>query len=306
MPDFTTIYLVGKGEVLSLDSGEATDKYRWMLQGYLAASEKAEIALAGITHHHADHSGNLKWLRQELKAEVIIPKHGRALLKGRLPRTGVRTLEGEDVIELGGSLRVRALAAPGHSSDSMCYYIEDEGVLFTGDTLLGSSTTVVQDLAAYRQTLKRLSELPNLKVICPGHGPLVWDPRERIRQYIEHRELRERQIVDALHRGGERTSWEIMLELYPDVHRRLRLFADYNVRAHLEQLELEGRVKVYAGRPNQPRPGKLRAQLEHAARSDSIIRQARRLEARQRRAELRSQENPPVATWDEWPRYELI
>src|SRR5207253_10517910 len=64
-PVFTSIYLIGKnggGEALTIDSGEAVDRYRWMLRGYLAATERAEIALAGITHFHLDHSGNLKWM----------------------------------------------------------------------------------------------------------------------------------------------------------------------------------------------------------------------------------------------------
>lgn len=80
-PDFTCIYTVGDGQVLTIDSGEAIDRYHWFIKGYLAATEKAEIALAGITHHHADHSGNLKWMQSELKAEIIAPKHGLPLLK---------------------------------------------------------------------------------------------------------------------------------------------------------------------------------------------------------------------------------
>src|SRR5947209_8075490 len=66
-PLFTSIYLVGKngaGEALTIDSGEAIDRYRWMLRGYLAATERAEIALSAITHFHLDHSGNLKWMRE--------------------------------------------------------------------------------------------------------------------------------------------------------------------------------------------------------------------------------------------------
>ena len=94
-PDFTTIYLVGKGQTLSIDSGETMDRYRWMLKGYLAAVEKTEIALAGITHHHGDHSGNLKWVREELHAEIVTAKDAVPLLKGRLPRTGVRTFAPE-------------------------------------------------------------------------------------------------------------------------------------------------------------------------------------------------------------------
>ena len=72
-----------RGIDLTIDSGEAIDRYQWFLRGYLAAVEKEEIAIATITHHHSDHSGNLKWAKEFLKADVTIPANGRPLLKGR-------------------------------------------------------------------------------------------------------------------------------------------------------------------------------------------------------------------------------
>jgi glyoxylase-like metal-dependent hydrolase (beta-lactamase superfamily II) len=304
-PDFTSIYLVGTGQVLSIDSGEAMDRYKWMLRGYLAAVEKSEIALAGITHHHADHSGNLKWVREELRAEIVTAKEAVPLLKGRLPRNGVRTFGEGEVVDLDGGVRVRVLQTPGHSVDSICYYIEDEGVLFSGDTLLGSSTTTVHDLGAYRRTLAMLLELPNLKVICPGHGPLVHDPRERLQQYITHREMRERQILGVLKGGGALSSWDIMLQLYPDIDKRLRSAANNNVRSHLAQLEDEGRLKVYAGKPRRPSAARAAKDVEHAKHRAQVIKQAKKFEAEERRAEIRAQENPPTSEWIEPPRYEL-
>jgi glyoxylase-like metal-dependent hydrolase (beta-lactamase superfamily II) len=219
-PQFTTIYIVGDDQVLTIDSGEAIDRYRWMLKGYLAARERAEIALAALTHHHLDHSGNLRWIRENLKAEILIPQGAASLIREQLPDEGVSDLNDGQVIELG-SVRLQVLTTPGHSEDSVCYYLETEGVLFSGDTLLGSTTTTVKDLALYRRSLQRLLELPNLRVICPGHGPLVTDPRERLQTYIEHRDERERQILSVLADGGERTSWEIMLRVYTDLDPRL-------------------------------------------------------------------------------------
>ena len=299
-PQSTNIYLVGDDQVLTIDSGEALDRYRWMLRGYLAATEKAEIAIAAITHHHSDHSGNLKWAREIFEAEVAIPTNGRPLLKGRLPARGVRKLADEEIVELNGGVRVRVLATPGHSVDSICYYLEDEGVLFTGDTMLGSSTTTVGDLAAYRATLDRLVALPNLKVICPGHGPLVEDPRERLQAYIAHRNRRETQILAALNEGEAKSSWEIMLQLYPDIDTRLRRAADGNVRSHLRQLEDEGRVRVYPGKPRRKRAAKSESKVEN----ERVIKRARRFESAQRRAQLRAQENPSGEEWIEPPRYE--
>src|SRR5213078_2106534 len=71
-PQFTTIYLVGRGQVLTIDSGEDMERYRWMLRGYLAATEQAEIGMSAVTHHHRDHSANLPWLRDEFGADVYV------------------------------------------------------------------------------------------------------------------------------------------------------------------------------------------------------------------------------------------
>ncbi|HZQ39113.1 MAG TPA: MBL fold metallo-hydrolase [Dehalococcoidia bacterium] len=309
-PLFTSIYLVGKnggGEALTIDSGEAVDRYKWMLRGYLAATERSEIALAGITHFHLDHSGNLKWMREALKAEVVLADEARPFLEkdDRLPESGTRPIRDGDVITLDGGVRVRIIFTPGHSPDSLCYYIEEEGVLFTGDTLLGSSTTTVHDLSAYRASLQRLLALPKLDVICPGHGAVVNDPRERLQMYVNHRNERERQIIEALAAGGEQTSWEIMLKLYPDINTRLRRAADGNVQTHLRQLEAEGRVKLYEGvrkEPAQPSPEEV---AEHERR-ESIKAEAKKIEDEERKTAIARQENPPDDEWVERPRYELI
>lgn len=306
-PLFTNIFLVGKGQVLTIDSGEAMDRYKWMLRGYLAATEKAEIALAAITHHHADHSGNLKWAHEELKAQVVVLKQALPLLKGRLPeRSGLRLLEDGETIELDGGVRARVILGPGHSVDSVSYYIEDEGVLFTGDTLLGSSTTTVNELGPYRRTLKLLSELPHLKVICPGHGAIVHNPRERLLGLIAHREMRERQILNALEGGAPMTSWDIMLKIYPGLDRRLRRAAAGNVSTHLRQLDQEGRVLLHPGKPRRPRAATVQREVEHAKYREGVIKQAKKLEAVQRRSLLRAQESPPTAHFSVQPAYELV
>src|SRR5688572_4367711 len=306
-PGGTNIYLVGKGQALTIDSGEAMDHYKWMLRGYLAAVERSEIALAAITHHHADHSGNLKWANSIFKAEVVVHRRAVPLLKGKLPkRSAVRFIEDNQEIDMGGGVKPRVIFSPGHSVDSLAYYLEDEGVLFTGDTLLGSSTTTVNDLGSYRQSLKTLTALPNLKVICPGHGQIVNDPRERLQGLIDHREMRERQILEVLDDRRPRTSWEIMMEVYPGLDKRLRRAATGNVETHLRQLEREGRLLAHAGRARKPNPAKVQRDVEHAKFRSGVIAQAKKFEDEQRRAELRAQESPPNAQWARQPKYELV
>lgn len=305
-PQFTTIYLVGRGQVLTVDSGEDMDRYRWMLKGYLAATEKAEIALSSITHHHGDHSANLRWLRQEFGAEVYIHEQGEQLLTSRLPESGVHKMHDGQTIDLGGGVRVMVLHTPGHSVDSVCYYLEDEGVLFTGDTILGSTPTTVGDLFDYMASLERLKSLPNLRVICPGHGPLVEKPREYIEEYIRHRNEREQQILAVLAEGGEMTSWDIMMRIYTDVDPRLRRAADGNVRTHLRKLEKEGRVKVYPGVPKERSPEEIEKEQREEQERQETIKKAEEYKQRAQRMALFLQENPPLQQWEVQPRYELL
>jgi ribonuclease/clavin/mitogillin len=305
-PQFTPIYLVGEDQALTIDSGEDLDRYRWMLKGYLAASEHAEIGLSAVTHYHADHSANLRWLHDEFAAEVYAFGPGASLLGDRLPPDGVSLLKDSDTIEVRGGLSVQLIYTPGHSVDSVCYYLEDEGVLFTGDTILGSTTTTVNDLADFMSSLERLLALPNLRLICPGHGPVIDNPQGYIRDYIAHRNQREREIVGLLSKtAGAMTSWQIMEALYGGIDPRLRRLADGNVRSHLRKLEKEGRIAVYAGKPRQRSAEETaRAESEEHERLD-VIRKADEYREQARRRALMAQESPPMEEWAEPPRYEL-
>jgi len=302
-PVFTNIFYIGGDQALTIDSGESLERYRWMLKGYLAAIEKTEIALSAITHHHSDHSGNLKWIREIYDSEILIPHNSRSLLKGRLPARGVTKIHDGQNIELGKGAKVTVLHTPGHSVDSTCFYLESDGVLFTGDTILGSTTTTVENLADYRKSLKYLVELPNLKVICPGHGPLIENPRERLKDYIAHRNKREQQIIKVLKQKDLVTSWEIMLEIYPEIDSRLRRAADSNVQSHLEQLKNEGLIKEMAGVPK--RHSTKKQNNAKVQEHDRIIRQAERFKVARIRAQIRAQESPPSDVWKVPPKYAI-
>jgi len=303
-PQFTTIYLVGRDQVLSIDTGADEDRYRWMLRGYLAAVEKAEIAVCALSHFHFDHSSNLRWVCEEFNAEAHISDETAARLGDKLPDHILPLREG-DTLSPGGGVRLQVMHTPGHSPDSLCFYLEDEGVLFTGDTILGGTSTAVNDLADYLASLRRLRALPNLRVICPGHGPLIEDPAAWIDEYISHREQRESEILAELTKGEALTSWQIMERLYTAIDSRLRRMADRNVQTHLAKLDKEGRLRVHAGKP-RPRSDEEVAQeaAEHATR-DAVLRQADEYREQERRRALFLQENPPTHEWLEPPRYEL-
>ena len=306
-PQFTTIYLVGRGQVLTIDSGEDMERYRWMLRGYLAASEKAEIGISCVSHHHRDHSANLRWLREEFGADVRVLYKGMALLQDRLPESGVMPIQ--DGAEFGPSddVRLQVIHTPGHSADSVCYYLESEGVLFTGDTILGASSTSINDLGDYLASLNMLRELPNLRLLCPGHGPIIEEPVAYIDAYIHGRHARERQILEVLAQTPELTTWAIMEQVYADLDLvpRLRRAADRQVATHLRKLEKEGRVKVYAGRPRQKSAQELAQAEEEEHERQEVIRRADEYREEARRRALLAQEQPSLAEWEDPPRYAL-
>jgi ribonuclease/clavin/mitogillin len=306
-PQFTTIYLIGRDQVLTIDSGADEERYRWMLRGYLAATEKTEIAQAALTHFHVDHSSNLRWLCEEFHAAAhISPATAERMRPEHLPESGVSMVGGNQELSIGGGVRLRVLNTPGHSPDSLCYYMEDEGVLFTGDTILGGATTTVLDLADYMSSLSLLQGLPNLRVICPGHGPLIQAPGDYIAEYISHRQAREQQILEVLSQTADAlTSWQIMERIYTEIDSRLRRAAERNVLSHLQKLEKEGRLKVHHGKPRVP-SAEQRSQAEAEEREhNEVLRKADEYREQARRRRLVLQENPPTEEWLEPPRFEL-
>ena len=307
-PQFTTIYLIGRDQVLTIDSGEDMERYRWMLRGYLAAIEKAEIGISCVSHYHRDHSSNLRWLQEEFGADVRVLEQGMPLLQDRLPDTGVAPLH--DGSELGPSddVRLTVMHTPGHSVDSVCFYLESEGVLFTGDTILGASSTTISDLGEYLDSLAKLRDLPNLQLLCPGHGPIIENPVAYIDAYINGRHQRERQILEALAQNPEMTTWALMERLYADLNLvpRLQRAADRQVQTHLRKLEKEGRVKVYsAGRPRQKTAEEIAQADEEEHERQEVIRLADEYRDEARRRALIAQENPWQEEWEEPPRYAL-
>jgi len=140
---------------------------------------------------------------------------------------------------------LRALHTPGHAPDHLCYYLEEDRVLFTGDVILGAGTSVIPvdggDMTLYFRTLERLLEL-DIDCIYPAHGPRIPDAHGKIREYLEHRIERERQVLAAL-RSGRRTVEAIVARVYAETPRFLHPAAGQSVRSHLIKLEREGRAK---------------------------------------------------------------
>ncbi len=138
----------------------------------------------------------------------------------------------------GDGIFLTAVATPGHSSDHLCFLLEEEKTLFTGDHILGRGTTVVAfpdgDMGEYMASLDRVREL-GAERFYPGHGPVVENPSDVVAEYIEHRRMRERQVIDALTEEPS-TPGELVARIYADVDPVLHPVAEMSVRAHLAEL----------------------------------------------------------------------
>jgi glyoxylase-like metal-dependent hydrolase (beta-lactamase superfamily II) len=205
--DGTNTYVMGGWVV---DPGPADEAH------LEAVVEAAGGAVEGVvlTHSHEDHAEGA----DRLGAPVTLPGEGE--------KVGPFT----------------ALATPGHSADSVC--LVSGHTCFTGDTVLGTGSVFIApgegSLAAYLRSLERLREL-DLEVLCPGHGPYVWEPRAKLDEYIAHRLDRERRLLEAL-AEGRRSTGELLDAAWSDAPAHLRPAAALSLAAHLEKLEAEGRL----------------------------------------------------------------
>ncbi|MBI2887468.1 MAG: MBL fold metallo-hydrolase [Chloroflexi bacterium] len=241
-PVFTDIYLVGDGELLMIDTGEEADRFsQAMFSALVELGPSCKVAQVCVTHSHMDHCGGLRWARETLGATIrahpaVIPK-----VEKKVGKDKIQPLKDGEVLKVGGK-RIEVHFTPGHSEDSVCYFIRRERILFTGDTILGVGTTTVNDLYDYMATMEQLLKLKP-RMILPGHGPVIPDASRTIQEYIAHRNMRERQISQQLQRAP-RTAHGLVRAIYADVDKRLHRAARGNVRQHLKKLEKEGLVRV--------------------------------------------------------------
>ncbi|MFO1225278.1 MAG: MBL fold metallo-hydrolase, partial [Burkholderiaceae bacterium] len=154
-----------------------------------------------------------------------------------------------DRIALGDGCTLRVIHTPGHASNHLCYLLEEERLLFTGDHLMQGSTVVINppdgDMQAYLRSLRLLLDL-ELDWLAPGHGFLIDRPHEVVRQTVAHRLQREARVVDALRSGGGDIDALLPL-VYADVPARLYPVAARSLRAHLLKLRADGRADEALG-----------------------------------------------------------
>lgn len=233
----TNTYLVGVDEVLVIDPGPDDADH---IEALVAASG-GRICWIACTHTHADHSPGAARLRLLTGAEVL----------GYEDRDGLvcdRHLADGDTIE-ATEFTVRAVHTPGHASNHLCFLLERERLLFTGDHVMDGSTVVIAppdgDMGAYLDSLRRLQEWrPALRTLAPAHGHLIEDPKAKLDHYLSHRLHRERQVAEALASAGPEGAGTAALvtTIYSDVPEFLHPVARYSVWAHLRHLAESGQA----------------------------------------------------------------
>jgi glyoxylase-like metal-dependent hydrolase (beta-lactamase superfamily II) len=235
----TNTYLVGRRDPILVDTGAGVPDYVPLLEAYLGERGWTQPSRVLLTHRHRDHLGGVEQLRARFKGlRVSKMRHKDAALPEPIDdlRDG-QAVQGEGVTLV-------PVYTPGHASDHLCYYLAEERALFTGDVILGGSTTVIPsddgDLLDYLDSLRRLLSL-DVRRIYPAHGPVIEDGPAKITEYLEHRMLRERQILDALADGVE-TIPAIVARIYVDVAPALHPVAAMSVESHLRKLAREGRA----------------------------------------------------------------
>ena len=205
-----------------------------------AAQERGGIVGIGLTHNHLDHSQAVPELRRRSGAPVAARIAAR---QGGFEEPSLPGLEPDIVLEDGDRLGpFQVIATPGHSADHVSLLAGR--VLFCGDTVLGDGSVFIPpgggSLAAYLDSLRRLQTL-QLDALCPGHGPVVWDPQAKLRDYLAHRLDRERRLLDALD-SGLRSTAELLDAVWDDAPAQLRPAAALTLESHLDKLAAEGRL----------------------------------------------------------------
>jgi ribonuclease/clavin/mitogillin len=239
----TNTFLIGTGKRrILLDTGGGEPEYMGVLERAIEEAGCEGLQEVVLSHGHPDHIGGVR---------QVIERFGELEVR-KLPwpkmdethQVEITPIEDGSVIRTEGAT-LRALHTPGHAPDHLCFILEEERALFSGDNVLGVGTTVIPaesgDLGDYMASLHRLLD-ENPSRIYPAHGPCIEDGSAKIREYIDHRLERDRQILEAMAQGAE-TPMEIVEIVYAAYPKVLHPAAAQSVISHLLRFEVNEEVE---------------------------------------------------------------
>lgn len=243
----TGTYIVGRGTVAVIDPGPAEPAH---IAALMRAVEGETVSHIVVTHTHMDHSPAAPALQAETGAMIVgcmplvLSDDGPRADAGFDPSYSPDAVMADGDSVSGPGWTLTALATPGHTSNHVCYALAEERALFSGDHVMGWSTTVVAppdgDMAAYMASLKLLLDRDDL-IYYPTHGAPVTEPQRFVRGLITHRKQREGQILRLL-KDGNQAIPAMVATMYAGVDARLHPAAGRSVLAHLIDLRTRGMV----------------------------------------------------------------
>jgi glyoxylase-like metal-dependent hydrolase (beta-lactamase superfamily II) len=239
----TNTIILGGGAQGALVIDPAVDDSAYLDAVVQAGAERGGIGRILITHGHPDHMGGAVALRDRLGVYIYA-----------FSRQGVPVADEEitgGTIFPAGEDTLQAIHTPGHRFDHLCFLLQKRRTLFAGDLISGITTNVIAppdgDMLDYINSLTRLQEI-EIAEIVPAHGPIIADGQAKIAEYIDHRMLREQQVLQALEElPPGATIPELVPLIYQDVDPKLHPIAAWTVEAHLLKLEREGLVERQDG-----------------------------------------------------------
>lgn len=233
----TNTYIVSDGgSALVVDPGPIIESHR---EAIVAALREHEPIGVIVTHNHPDHAP----LANPIAADLSVPTYGFA--PGPEFTPDVMMADGDNVRLASSS--ITAVHTPGHTWDHLCLLLGD--VLFTGDHIMGGSTVIIEDAAAYFASLQRVASL-DVNRLYPGHGDEIPDAARAVAEYIEHRKERERQIVAAVENGAVSVE-EITEAVYTGIDPVLMPAAAAQVGVQLHKLIAERRLVRMSSDPTE-------------------------------------------------------
>lgn len=250
----TCSYIVGAGTLAIIDPGPAEESH---IDALLDAARGGHIEAILVTHTHRDHSPGARLLQAKTDAPIIgcaphvqieNDSSGRLDASHDLDHRPDRVLADGEIFS-GDGFSLEAIATPGHASNHLAFALREENALFSGDHVMGWSTSVIAppdgNMSDYMRSLEKLQKRDD-SVYWPGHGDVIDNPQRLVRGYILHRQQRENAILARI-REGDRTIPQIVQAIYAGLDPKLQGAAGLSVLAHLEDLVARGLVESNMG-----------------------------------------------------------